>query len=462
MDRLGVYLRISEDKDGSQAATKRQLEDCTKWATDRGYNVVDVFEDVDLSAFKRTVKRPEFERMLAAVRDRDIDGVVAWKIDRISRRQRDLVRLDEECEEAGGFICTVVDNIDTRDPTGRFVAELLVAQARMESQNMSTRIARAHESMARAGRPQTGGTRLFGYTVDRKRTIDEEAQVVREAAGRVLAGEGIRTICFDFERRGVVSPAGKPWKQGPIRRLLTNPVLSGQRVYKETLITGQWPAIISVEDTARLRLVLFDPARRKASTNSRSSLLSGMLRCGRCGSNLVSRPRLDGVRRYVCTLNPGTPNCGKLARLAEPMEDVVVEALFIALEDADLSGFLKGRERRDIQQIEHSIREDEAALEELSQDFYVDRIVQRAEYLSRRREIEERLSKKRSRAAEDRQHGVLGALMAGEKLRELWPGKPLDWKRAVLGVVIDHVVIEPALKGRNFFDPSLVRPVWRF
>src|SRR4029453_231559 len=161
MDRLGVYLRISEDKDGSQAATKRQLEDCTKWATDRGYNVVDVFEDVDLSAFKRTVKRPEFERMLAAVRDRDIDGVVAWKIDRISRRQRDLVRLDEECEEAGGFICTVVDNIDTRDPTGRFVAELLVAQARMESQNMSTRIARAHESMAGDGRPQTGGTRLF-------------------------------------------------------------------------------------------------------------------------------------------------------------------------------------------------------------------------------------------------------------------------------------------------------------
>src|SRR5438093_1075847 len=226
MERLGVYLRISEDKDGSQTATRRQLEDCTKWATDRGYNIVDVFEDVDVGAFKRTVKRPEFERMLSAVRERDIDGVVAWKIDRISRRQRDLVRLDEECEEMGAFICTVQDNIDTRQPTGRFVAELLVAQARMESQNMSTRIARAHEQMAKAGKPTTGGTRAYGYTVDRRRTIPGEADLIREAAARILAGEGVRGVCMDFERRGILSPAGKVWTQGPLRRLLANPMLS--------------------------------------------------------------------------------------------------------------------------------------------------------------------------------------------------------------------------------------------
>ncbi len=400
--------------------------------------------------------------MLSAVRERDIDGVVAWKIDRISRRQRDLVRLDEECEEMGAFICTVQDNIDTRQPTGRFVAELLVAQARMESQNMSTRIARAHEQMAKAGKPTTGGTRAYGYTVDRRRTIPGEADLIREAAARILAGEGVRGVCMDFERRGILSPAGKVWTQGPLRRLLANPMLSGQRVYKETLISGQWPAILSAEETARLRLLLLDPARRKSSGNSRSYLLSGFLRCGRCGSTLVARPRDDKQRRYVCARQPGKANCGKLARLAEPVEEVVSEMLFLSLEDADLSGFLRGRERRDIMQIEQSIRADEAALEQLIIDHQVDRIISRAEWLTARAALEERLSKKRGRASEDRRHGVLGALMAGEKLREKWGARPLDWRRAVLSVVIDHVVIEAAVKGRNTFDANLIRPVWRF
>ena len=130
MECVGIYLRISDDRDGNQTATQRQEEDCRKFAELKGWSVGDVFEDVDLSAYKRNVKRPEFERMLRAIRNREIDGVLAWKIDRITRRQRDFVRLDEECEEAKAFIATVVDQIDTRNPTGRFVAELLVAQAK--------------------------------------------------------------------------------------------------------------------------------------------------------------------------------------------------------------------------------------------------------------------------------------------------------------------------------------------
>src|SRR2546428_3266664 len=151
MDKVGIYLRISDDRDGTQTATQRQREDCHRYAQSRGWEVSDVFEDVDISAYKRTAKRPEFERMVAAVRDKEIDGVLAWKMDRISRRQRDLVKLDEQCEDSGGFIATVMETIDTRQPTGRFVAELLVSQARMESANTSVRVTRAHEQMAKQG-----------------------------------------------------------------------------------------------------------------------------------------------------------------------------------------------------------------------------------------------------------------------------------------------------------------------
>src|SRR5687768_2163278 len=107
--RIGVYLRISDDPEGTERATDRQLEDCKRHAAGRGWQVADIFKDVDLSAYRNGVRRPQFERLIEAIKDRQIDGVLCWKIDRLTRRQRDLVRVDEACEEAGGFIATVME-----------------------------------------------------------------------------------------------------------------------------------------------------------------------------------------------------------------------------------------------------------------------------------------------------------------------------------------------------------------
>lgn len=94
---VGVYLRISEDRDGQQTATSRQLADCQAYCERRGWEVEEVFEDVDLSAFSTRVKRPQFARMLETLRAGEIAGVVTWKLDRLSRQQRDLVRVMEAC-----------------------------------------------------------------------------------------------------------------------------------------------------------------------------------------------------------------------------------------------------------------------------------------------------------------------------------------------------------------------------
>jgi hypothetical protein len=65
--RVGVYARISEDRDGQQTATARQMQDAREFAVRKGWEIVDTFEDVDLSAYNTRVKRPEFERMLDAL-----------------------------------------------------------------------------------------------------------------------------------------------------------------------------------------------------------------------------------------------------------------------------------------------------------------------------------------------------------------------------------------------------------
>jgi site-specific DNA recombinase len=463
MVRVGIYLRISDDRDGNQTATQRQEEDCRKYAEAKGWEVTDVFEDVDLSAYKRNVKRPEFERMILAVRHREIDGVLAWKIDRITRRQRDLVRLDEECVERKAFIATVVDQIDTRTPTGRFVAELLVAQARMESENASIRIKRSADERAKQGQVSLGGTRPFGYTRQRE-IIPEEAEIIQEAARRVLAGEGVRGVAYDWERRGVKTPHGRPWRQEWVRTLLVAAVLSGQRELDGVLIPGTWPAILTPDTTARLRIVLEKKKRTPSGREPRKLLLGGgFARCGRCGGALVGRPRPDGARRYVCARQPGTPNCGRLARLAEPVEELVTRAVFIALDGVDLAAYMKRTESIGDDGLLTSVRDDEEALEQLSRDHYVDKVIGRSEFFVAREGIQARLEANRMKLARKQGQEVLHTVVgAGREVEKRWESASLEWKRAVLSSVLDHVEIMPVGKGRHQFNHEAIKLIWKF
>jgi site-specific DNA recombinase len=459
MQRTAIYLRISADPDGTQTSTERQREDCRKYADLHNLEVVDTFEDVDISAYKRKARRPQFERMLAAVRDGAVDVVLAWKLDRLARRQRDFVRLDEQLEESGGHIIAVADGLNTSQPTGRLVAEILTSVARQESANISTRTARAHEMVAKQGRPLTGGTRAFGYSRDRRTIISEEAELIREAMDRVMMGESLRGITVDWETRGIRSPAGKVITSTPLRRLLTSGLISGQRDHRGVLSPGTWPAIITGEETARLRAVLRDPNRR-TNRNPRSYLLSGgLLRCGLCGSVLISKPKARLVRRYVCRKEPGGNGCGKLARRAEPLEELVADLVFVALEDVDISQYARSEGDDDVFD---DIRRDEESLVALSHDFYVDGAITRPEFFHARDVVKERLEHNQARLGKRQGRGVLTqALAAGATLRAQWGERPLEWRRMVVSALIDYIEVMPAVRYSKKFDPTLIRPVWK-
>src|SRR6185312_15088402 len=217
--RIGIYARISEDRDGQQTATARQLDDCRTFAAKKGWEVAEEFEDIDTSAFKANVKRPEFARMLGALRSGEINGVVVWKLDRLSRQQRDLVRVTEACEVHKAFIASVMEPIDTSQSYGQFIAELLVAQARMESANTSAGQQRKAQEQREQGLPPSNGRRCFGYERGYTAVVPEEAALLREARDRLFAGESMRGICFDFQARGIVSTAGNLWRAQILKRL---------------------------------------------------------------------------------------------------------------------------------------------------------------------------------------------------------------------------------------------------
>jgi len=454
-----IYARISEDREGRALGVGRQVGDCRALIERRGWTVAGEYTDNDLSAYTGRV-RPAYRRLLDDVRSSRVEAIVAWHPDRLHRSPRELEEFIEIVEGAGIPVETVTaGDIDLTTPSGRVVARTLGAMARYESEHKSERIRRKHAELAAAGRPVGGGTRPFGFEADRVTVRADEATLIREAAGRVLAGDSLRGICADWNRRGIVTPTGGRWMQQPLRRLLMSPRIAGWREHAGAMVArAVWPAIIDRDTLDRLRAVLSDPRRRKAAIVPRAYLLSGFLRCGLCDKPLRARPRGDKVRRYVCASGPMFAGCGKVAILAEPLEDQVTAEVIRAIDSPELAA-LRGREATEDADILARIREDEAALEQLARDHYVDRVIGRAEFVAARTALDDRLSRSRTSLA-DRARDVLSGTVSSGLAAE-WRTLDLDRRRAIIDAVIESITMGAGRRGLNRYDPSRVSIAWR-
>ncbi len=466
-----VYVRISDDREGESKGVKRQLEDCRALVERREWPEPVEYNDNDVSAWKRGTVRPQYRQMLADIAGGTVDAVVVYDTDRLYRQPRELEEFFDVCDAAGVTeLASVSGDIDLASTDGKLMARMKGAVAAKESDDKSRRIKRKALELARDGKVGGGGTRPFGFEDDRVTVRESEAVHTREAADRVFADDSIRAICFNLNERGITTTTGGPWVPVVLRRMLMSGRISGQREHRGEIVgdaewgkileDGKWGAIISKEDGNRLRSILSDPARRK-NQQVRRYLLHGMLRCGRCGEPLTSRPRQDRVRRYICAKRPGEDACGKLAILAEPLEDLVTEMVATSLDGPELSQALAARngDSEDVHQ--RVIDEASERLDELGR-LYGEERIGASEWLAARAPIEDRLTKSKAALARSNGTGALAEFIGqGSALRGSWGGLSLDRRRAIIGAVIDHVEIGPGRRGYNRFDGSRVAPLWK-
>lgn len=461
MTRAVIYARLSRDRDGSQTATARQVTDCRKYADAKGWSVEAVHEDADLSAYTAKVIRPGFEAVLSAVKDGEADVVLAWKLDRLLRRPRDFERLWQLCEAAGAHVATVTDGIDTSQPmAGLLVPRILSTFAELEGSNLSIRERRKHEETAKAGKRSGGGHRPFGLTRDWSATVPVEADATRVAVDRLLDGGTMYRVAADWNARGLKTPTGGEWNSQKLRSMLRSPRLAGLREHRGEIVgEAVWPAIVDPAKHERLRAMM---DARRAPEREGKYLLTGMLRCAKCGERLYVRRRsVDRVRRYGCEKRPGDAACGGVHVIAEPLDAFITERVIDYLDSPALAAALDAHERKAETIDLDALRADESALEELSRDYYTERMISRAEYLAARDTLEGRIKAARGKMARTNGTGPLRALL-GSDLRDAWAYEPIDWRRAVLAAVVDRIIIGPAVRGRNAFDPARVSIEWRY
>lgn len=433
--RFAVYLRISRDPDGSSTATDRQLKDCQAFADLRGWDIVDIHRDADVSAFRKDVKRPAYQDLLAGLRAGQYDGVLVWRLDRLVRRTVEFGRFWELAESVGARLASATQPIDTSDPMGMLIVQILVAFAQMESETMSVRIKAEKREAAEAGKPKST-RRAYGIEDGWDMLVDAEAAVIQEAAARLLRGEAMGAVVVDFNSRGVPSPEGGEWNRNKLKQLMRSARLWGWREHHGELVAkGDWPEIIDEATGRALRQMFANRGGSPALSNRRRNLMSGLITCGKCGARLKAAKGSDGHKRYVCPPKQ-EHGCSGIALQASQVEATVEAQVEARLARPELIAAIRARSGR-------RNTDDEALI--LAEIADVQRKVDqsadewarggdglpRAAYVAEQKALARRADELNARLAKSRSEGPLAAVAGPDPVRS-YRALDVARKRAVI------------------------------
>ena len=459
--RAAIYARISRDVTGEGLGVERQLADCRKIVSDRGWAVAEEYVDNDISAYAGK-RRPAYERMLEDIAAGQRDSVIVYNTDRLTRRPIELEQFTAVCEQAGvRQLVAVTGDIDLGNDDGMFMARVLAAVAAKESGRKSERLRRKARETAEAGKPN-GGVRPFGYQIDQLTVVESEAAVIRELAERYLAGESSMSLTSWLQESGTPTAQGAEWRTSTVRQILVSPRVAGLRSHNgEVVGPAVWPAIITPEQHRQLVAIF----ARKTPTSKRTPrryLLSGMLRCGKCGNKLFSSVRGD-TRRYVCVSGPDHGGCGRLTIVAAPVEEWLAEAVLMRIDSPAMNDALAGRAAADERHMAllAGLQDDQAQMRELA-DLWAHKTISSPEWKAAREPIEARIySTNRQLDQLPGNTALEGIVGHGQQLRDSWEHLTLTRQAAIINAVLDFATISAGVNGSRAVDPNRITATWR-
>lgn len=450
--RAAIYTRISKDRDGQSESPERQEQIARALCESKGWEVVATFTDLDLSAYRKGVRRPGYEALLDAARTGRIDAIVVWSVTRLSRTVREFSRLLDELDELGVALTSARDPIDTSTATGRAMAQIHGVFAELESATISSRARDANDYARRQGRPFVGGSRAFGWRGAEQ--DPDEAPIVREVAERLLRGETRAAVARDLNARGIRTAAGNEWTGYRLWQMVTAPRHAGLRIYDGEVFEGSWEPILDRATHHRLLAM----STRSAAPRSRS-LLAGLLVCGACFKNMHSR-KINGVPSYSCRSSLGWEGCGRVSTRARRLEEHVRDSVLGFLARAEMAPARS--DSSDLDRLRAQVAEDEAALVSAAEAHFVQRTMTAEAYAAVISALDARIAEARAaiEAAEDLD-AEAEALPSGD-LEAWWEDASGDERRALLRRAVRQVIVHPVGKtGRNW-RPDRVEIRWNY
>ncbi len=258
------------------------------------------------------LQRPALQQLLADIQAGEIDCVVIYKVDRLSRSLFDFARLMHLFEKHGVSFVSVTQQLNSNTPMGRLTLNVLLSFAQFEREVISERT-RDKKSAARRKGKWMGGYPVLGYDPEGSGGVLQvnagEAQRVREIFTMFLRQGSLGATLEEIQTRewGTKSwttrkgraHAGRPFDRPALERLLSNVVYRGEVQHQGKVYPGEQPAIVDPQTWQQAQELLCSGKRSTPAVgNSAGALLKDLLECGCCGGRMVPGYTTKGGRRY--------------------------------------------------------------------------------------------------------------------------------------------------------------------
>ncbi len=436
-----LYCRVSTDAQAEEGySIEVQQERLVAYCKSQGIEHYDLYIDAGWSG--SNLERPEMQRLIRDAKDRRLSHVICYKLDRISRSQRDTLYLIEDVLNPCGIsFVSLNETIDTGSPMGRLMIGILSAFAQLERENIRERTQMGLKARIAKGY-WPGGDRIpLGYDYDQVRGIlvpNDQADLVRQCFKLYLEGHSPQIIA---DMTGLKYGA---W----VLQILRRKTYTGQIIYNDEEYEGLHEPIIDMKtfETVQQRI------RNRSSNRLTSSknLLTGLMTCGHCGAAIYYQAWGHGKKKLACYSRSRShpylvkdPDCCQPYIDPDELEAAVLEDVFrfsCCLDDKETAVLWEDDERK---RISDSLQDLDLKLKRLYGLYASDADETLLEAISdmkkQRKSLAARLS---ALEKENSRFSVRKEIQ--EQIRDLsgvWDILSMDEKRNILHIIIESIVI---------------------
>jgi len=296
--KCALYVRVSTEEQAKEGfSIGGQKERLSAYALSQGWDISGIYVDEGISA--KDTNRPELNRMLQDIEEGNIDVVLVYRLDRLTRSVLDLYKLLDAFEKSNCKFKSATEVYDTTTAMGRLFITLVAALAQWERENLGERVSMGMAEKVRQGQWHGSEAPIgFDYIDGKLQINEEEAPIIRRAFELYIGGKGDLEVAATLTKEGYPSRSGKPWRDNRVRYMLKNPIYKGAMQWGVSVNQDQY---FTVENAVEpiIEAEVFD--RAQAIRESRRSfhgkqatsdyIFSGLLKCPKCGRGLIGRSK---------------------------------------------------------------------------------------------------------------------------------------------------------------------------
>ena len=435
--KAGLYARVSTDSQLEGYSIDAQKEFLISYAKSKDYTEFEYYIDGGYSG--KDLNRPAIQRLIEDCKNHKIDAVFVFKLDRISRSQRDTLYLIEEVfNKYDVSFISMRENFDTSSPFGKAMIGVLSVFAQLERETILERTRIGLKKRAEAGLWRGGGKIPFPYRYDRNTgtlvPIPEQVELLHKMISLYISGKSFNAI-------GDIVGMDESLVETRILSI-TN---TGKVPYRDEVFEGQHEAVVSdelYEEILRVNKV------RSREKYERHYLLSGKVYCGHCGAKYRYQKWGKRLIMYCYSQQKSKPkyikdpNCKNKRWDTFEVEDAVLEELFKMSLDIDLfkktfniaSVNVKNELKARLEEIKKQINN---LLNFIASGIAVDETNKKITELEREKEqIEEKLL-----SSDKKEKDNKVSLNMITNLKATWFDMDFDEQRRIIEHLIDKVVV---------------------